>query len=107
MPIPFREEEGNTTPIRILASSFLAWSITWPISLPIDASPESPPSIKQPNGYLYGTYSLSIQDLKGGPPVREYRQTRRDLEEAGGREVEVYCRYLHSDLPAAPAPEAK
>ena len=37
----------------------------------------------------------------------QYRKTRRDLEEAGGREVEVFVDAYNADLSSAPAPDVK
>ena len=58
-------------------------------------------------GYLYGTYSLSIQDPKGGPPVRDTGK----LVEIWKKQVDGKWKCIidtyNSDLSAAPAPEAK
>jgi ketosteroid isomerase-like protein len=58
-------------------------------------------------GYLYGTYSLSIKDLKGGPPIHD---TGKLVEiwkkQADGRWKCIVDTY-NSDLPVAPAPETK
>ena len=58
-------------------------------------------------GYLYGTYSLSIQDPKGGPSVRDTGK----LVEIWKKQVDGKWKCIvdtyNSDLSAAPAPEAK
>jgi len=58
-------------------------------------------------GYLYGTYSLTIRDPKGGAPVSD---TGKLVEiwkkQADGKWTCIVDNYNY-DLPAAPAPEAK
>ena len=58
-------------------------------------------------GYLYGTYSLSIQDPKGGPPVPDTGK----LVEIWKKQVDGKWKCIvdtyNSDLSAAPAPDAK
>ena len=55
-------------------------------------------------GYLYGSYSLSIHDPKGGPPARDTgKMVEIWKKQADGKwkyTVDIY----NSDLPAAPPP---
>jgi ketosteroid isomerase-like protein len=58
-------------------------------------------------GYLYGTYSLSIQDPKGGAPVHDNgKLVEIWKKQADGRWKCIVDTY-NSDLPVAPAPETK
>jgi ketosteroid isomerase-like protein len=58
-------------------------------------------------GYLYGTYSLSIQDPKGGPPVRDIGKLVEIWKKQADGKWKCIVDTYNSDLPAAPAPEAK
>ncbi len=58
-------------------------------------------------GYLYGTYSLSIQDPKGGPPVRDTGKLVEIWKKQADGKWKCIVDTYNSDLPAAPAPEAK
>ena len=58
-------------------------------------------------GYLYGTYSLSIQDPKGGPPVRDTGKLVEIWKKQADAKWKCIVDTYNSDLPATPAPEAK
>jgi ketosteroid isomerase-like protein len=58
-------------------------------------------------GYLYGTYSLSIQDPKGGPPVRDTGKLVEIWKKQMDGKWKCIVDTYNSDLSAAPAPEAK
>ena len=58
-------------------------------------------------GYLYGTYSLSIQDPKGGPPVRDTGKLVEIWKKQADGKWKCIVDTYNSDLPAIPAPEAK
>src|ERR1700674_2807239 len=58
-------------------------------------------------GYLYGTYSLSIQDPKGGPPVRDTGKLVEIWKKQADGKWKCIVDTYNSDLPAATAPEAK
>jgi ketosteroid isomerase-like protein len=58
-------------------------------------------------GYLYGTYSLSIQDPKGGPTVRDTGKLVEIWKKQADGKWKCIVDTYNSDLPAAPAPEAK
>jgi uncharacterized protein (TIGR02246 family) len=58
-------------------------------------------------GYLYGTYSLSIQDPKGGPPVRDTGKLVEIWKKQADGKWKCIVDTYNSDLPATPAPEAK
>jgi ketosteroid isomerase-like protein len=58
-------------------------------------------------GYLYGTYSLSVQDPKGGPPVRDSGKLVEVWKKQADGNWKCIVDTYNSDLPAAPAPEAK
>ena len=57
-------------------------------------------------GYLYGTYSLSIQDPKGGPPVRDTGKLVEIWKKQADGKWRCIVDTYNSDLPAAP-PEGK
>jgi uncharacterized protein (TIGR02246 family) len=58
-------------------------------------------------GYLYGTYSLSIQDPKGGPPVRDTGKLVEIWKKQADGKWKCIVDTYNSDLPAGPAPETK
>jgi ketosteroid isomerase-like protein len=58
-------------------------------------------------GYLYGTYSLSIQDPKGGPPVRDTGKIVEIWKKQEDGKWKCIVDTYNSDLPAAPTPEVK
>jgi len=58
-------------------------------------------------GYLYGTYSLSIQDPKGGSPVRDTGKLVEIWKKQADGKWKCIVDTYNSDLSAAPAPEAK
>jgi ketosteroid isomerase-like protein len=58
-------------------------------------------------GYLYGTYSLSIQGPKIGPPVRDTGKLVEIWKKQADGKWKCIVDTYNSDLPAAPAPEAK
>jgi uncharacterized protein (TIGR02246 family) len=58
-------------------------------------------------GYLYGTYSLSIRDPKGGPPVSDTGKLVEIWKKQADGKWRCIVDTYNSDLPAAPAPEAK
>jgi uncharacterized protein (TIGR02246 family) len=58
-------------------------------------------------GYLYGTYSVSIQDPKGGPPVRDTGKLVEIWKKQADGKWKCIVDTYNSDLPAAPASEAK
>jgi ketosteroid isomerase-like protein len=58
-------------------------------------------------GYLYGTYSLSIQDPKGGPPVRDTGKLLEVWKKQTDGKWKCIVDTYNSDLPVAPGSEAK
>ena len=58
-------------------------------------------------GYLYGTYSLSIQDPKGGPPVRDTGKLVEIWKKQTDGKWKCIVDTYNSDLPAAAATEPK
>src|SRR6476620_1904398 len=58
-------------------------------------------------GYLYGTYSLAIQDPKGGPPVRDTGKLVEIWKKQGDGKWKCIVDTYNSDLPVASAPEPK
>ncbi|MBZ5580219.1 MAG: DUF4440 domain-containing protein [Acidobacteriia bacterium] len=58
-------------------------------------------------GYLYGTYSLSIQDPNGGPPIRDTGKLVEIWKKQADGKWQCIVDTYNSDLPATPAPEAK
>ena len=58
-------------------------------------------------GYLYGTYSLSIKDPKGGAPVSDTGKLVEIWKKQADGKWKCIVDTYNSDLPAAPAPEAK
>ena len=58
-------------------------------------------------GYLYGTYSLSILDPKGGSPVRDTGKLVEIWKKQADGKWKCIVDTYNSDLPAVPAPEAK
>ena len=58
-------------------------------------------------GYLYGTYSLSIRDPKGGAPVSDTGKLVEIWKKQADGKWKCIVDTYNSDLPAAPAPEAK
>ena len=58
-------------------------------------------------GYLYGTYSLAIRDPKGGPPVSDTGKLVEIWKKQADGKWKCIVDTFNSDLPAAPAPEAK
>jgi ketosteroid isomerase-like protein len=57
-------------------------------------------------GYLYGTYSLTVRDPKGGPPVRDVGKMVEIWKKQADGTWKCIVDTFNSDLPAAPAPEA-
>jgi uncharacterized protein (TIGR02246 family) len=58
-------------------------------------------------GYLYGTYSLSIKDPKGGATVSNTGKLVEIWKKQADGKWKCIVDTYNSDLPAAPAPEAK
>jgi len=58
-------------------------------------------------GYLYGAYSLTIQDPKGGTPIRDTGKTLEIWKRQPDGEWKCIVDTYNSDLPLPPAPEAK
>jgi len=58
-------------------------------------------------GYLYGTYSLSIKDPKGGAPVSDAGKLVEIWKKQADGKWKCIVDTYNSDLPAAPAPEVK
>ena len=58
-------------------------------------------------GYLYGTYSLSLHDPKGGPPVSDTGKFVEIWKKQAGGEWKCIVDTYNSDLPAARAPATK
>ncbi len=58
-------------------------------------------------GYLYGTYSLMIQDPRGGTPIRDSGKLLEVWKKQADGKWKCIVDTYNSDLPAAPAPEAK
>ena len=58
-------------------------------------------------GYLYGTYSLSIKDPKGGAPVQDTGKMVEIWKKQSDGKWKCAVDTYNSDLPAAPAPAAK
>jgi ketosteroid isomerase-like protein len=58
-------------------------------------------------GYLYGTYSLALQDAKGGPPVSDRGKFVEIWKKQADGQWKCIVDTFNSDLPAAPAPETK
>ena len=58
-------------------------------------------------GYLYGTYALTIQDPKGGAPVRDTGKLVEVWKKQADGKWKCIVDTFNSDLPAAPAAEAK
>ena len=58
-------------------------------------------------GYLYGTYSLSIQDPKGGPPVRDAGKIVEIWKKQPDAKWKCIVDTYNSDLPVAPPTEPK
>jgi len=58
-------------------------------------------------GYLYGTYSLSIKDPKGGPPVHDTGKLVEIWKKQPDGKWKCIVDTYNSDLPVASAPEPK
>jgi len=58
-------------------------------------------------GYLYGTYSLAIRDPKGGATVSDTGKLVEIWKKQADGKWKCIVDTYNSDLPAAPAPEAK
>lgn len=58
-------------------------------------------------GYLYGTYTLSLQESKAGPPVRDTGKLVEIWKRQANGKWKCIVDTYNSDLPAAPTPEAK
>ncbi len=58
-------------------------------------------------GYLYGTYSLAIRDPKGGAPASDTGKLVEIWKKQADGKWKCIVDTYNSDLPAAPAPEAK
>jgi ketosteroid isomerase-like protein len=58
-------------------------------------------------GHLYGIYSLSIQDPKGGSPVRDTGKLVEIWKKHADGKWKCIADTYNSDLPAAPATEAR
>jgi uncharacterized protein (TIGR02246 family) len=58
-------------------------------------------------GYLYRTYSLSIQGPKGGPPIHDTGKLVEIWKKQADGKWKCIVDTYNSDLPIAPAPEAK
>jgi ketosteroid isomerase-like protein len=58
-------------------------------------------------GYLYGAYSLTIQDPKGGPPLRDTGKLVEIWKKQADGQWKCIVDTYNSDLPAAPSPETK
>jgi ketosteroid isomerase-like protein len=57
-------------------------------------------------GYIYGTYEDSVQDPKGGPPIRDKGKTVEIWKKQADGKWKCVVDSYNSDLPPAPAPEA-
>ena len=55
--------------------------------------------------YLYGTYSVSIQDPKGAPPLRDTGKLVEIWKKQADGKWKCIVDTYNSDLPATPAPE--
>jgi ketosteroid isomerase-like protein len=58
-------------------------------------------------GYLYGTYSLTMKDPKGGPDIHDTGKLLEIWKKQPDGKWKCIVDTYNSDLPAAPAPEAK
>jgi ketosteroid isomerase-like protein len=58
-------------------------------------------------GYLYGTYSLSMKDPKGGPAVNDTGKMVEIWKKQADGKWKCVVDTFNSDLPATPAPEPK
>jgi ketosteroid isomerase-like protein len=58
-------------------------------------------------GYLYGAYSLSMKDPKGGPAVNDTGKMVEIWKKQANGEWKCIVDTFNSDLPASPAPEPK
>lgn len=58
-------------------------------------------------GYLYGTYSLSIQDSKGGPPLRDTGKLVEIWKKQADGKWKCIVDTYNSDFPVIPGPEPK
>jgi ketosteroid isomerase-like protein len=58
-------------------------------------------------GYLYGTYSLSMKDPKGGPSVTDSGKMVEIWKKQANGNWKCIVDTFNSDLPATPAPEPK
>jgi ketosteroid isomerase-like protein len=58
-------------------------------------------------GYLHGTYSLSMKDPKGGPPVNDTGKMVEIWKKQADGTWKCIVDTFNSDLPASPAPESK
>lgn len=58
-------------------------------------------------GYVYGTYSLAIQDPKGGAPVRDTGKFVEIWKKQADGSWKCIVDTYNSDLPATPGPESK
>ena len=58
-------------------------------------------------GYLYGTYSLTIRDPNGGPPVSDTGKLVEIWKKQADGKWKCIVDTYNSDLPAAPAPAVK
>ena len=58
-------------------------------------------------GYLYGTYSLSIQDSKGGPPVRDTGKIVEIWKKQADGKWKCIVDTYNSDLPAFRRPNRR
>jgi len=58
-------------------------------------------------GYIYGTYQDSVQDPKGGPPVRDTGKLVEIWKRQPDGEWKCIVDTYNSDLPLHPAPEQR
>jgi len=58
-------------------------------------------------GYLYGTYKLSIKDLKGGPPVPDTGKLVEIWKKQADGKWRCIVDTYNSDLPVPAAPQAR
>jgi ketosteroid isomerase-like protein len=58
-------------------------------------------------GYVYGTYSLSMRDPKGGPPVKDTGKMVEIWNKQADGKWKCAVDTFNSDLPVTPAPELK
>jgi len=58
-------------------------------------------------GYVYGTYSLSMKDPKGGPPTDDTGKMVEIWKKQADGKWRCIVDTFNSDLPASPTPDSK